>query len=82
MKLESKSIATKLLLASSLSAVVIVVAIVSFIKFSMIPRLTDKALENQTSALAHSLKGIQGNPEQWTKEMALFANSVVKHGFP
>ena len=69
MKLKSKSIATKLLLASSLSAVVIVVAIVSFIKFSMIPRLTDKALENQTSALAHSLKGIQGNPEQWTKEI-------------
>ena len=33
MKLKSKSIATKLLLASSLSAVVIVVAIVSFIKF-------------------------------------------------
>ena len=69
MKLKSKSIATKLLLASSLSAVVIVLAIVSFIKFSMIPRLTDKALENQTSALAHSLKGIQGNPEQWTKEI-------------
>lgn len=67
--LKSKSIATKLLLASSLSAVLIVVAIVSFIKFSMIPRLTDKALENQTSALAHSLKGIQGNPEQWTKEI-------------
>lgn len=69
MNLKAKSIATKLLLASSLSAVVIVVAIVSFIKFSMIPRLTDKALENQTSALAHSLKGIQGNPEQWTKEI-------------
>jgi len=69
MNLKSKSIATKLLLASSLSAVIIVVAIVSFIKFSMIPRLTDKALENQTSALAHSLKGIQGNPEQWTKEI-------------
>ena len=69
MNLKSKSIATKLLLASSLSAAIIVVAIVSFIRFSMIPRLTDTALENQTSALAHSLKGIQGNPEQWTTEI-------------
>ena len=69
MNLKSKSIATKLLLASSLSAVIIVVAIVSFIKFSMIPRLTDQALADQTSALAHSLKGMQGSPEQWTKEI-------------
>ena len=67
MILKTKSIATKLLLLSCVSAVVVVVAIVAFIKLSMIPQLTNKALENQTSALAHALKGIHGNPEQWNK---------------
>lgn len=67
MMFKSRSIATKLLLLSCVSAVVVVVAIVAFIKLSMIPQLTNKALENQTSALAHSLMGIHGKPEQWTK---------------
>ena len=68
MILKSKSIATKLLLSSCISAVVIVVAIVAFIKLMMIPQLTNKALENQTSALAHSLKGIRGSAQQWSEE--------------
>ncbi len=68
MMFKSKSIATKLLLSSCLSAVVVIVAIVAFIKLSMIPQLTNKALENQTSALAHSLKGIHGKAEQWTDQ--------------
>lgn len=66
MLLKSKSVATKLLLASCVSAVLVVVAIVAFIKLSMIPQLTDKALENQTSALAHALKGIRNSPEAWS----------------
>lgn len=68
MPLKSKSIATKLLLSSCFSAVIVIVAIVTFIKASMIPQLTNKALENQTSAMAHSLKGIYGDATQWTKE--------------
>lgn len=68
MNFKSRSIATKLLLSSCLSAVIVIVAIVGFIKLSMIPQLTNKALENQTSALAYSLKGIHGQPEQWTAE--------------
>lgn len=66
MMLKSKSIATKLLLLSCLSAVIVIVGIVAFIKMSMIPKLTDKALENQTMALAYSLKGTVNRPEQWT----------------
>src|ERR1035437_5334807 len=68
MILKSRSIATKLLLASCLSAVIVVTAIVAFVKMSMIPQLTNKALENQTSALVHMLKAIHGNAEQWTEE--------------
>lgn len=68
MMFKSRSIATKLLLSSSISAAVIVVAIVAFFKLSMIPQLTNKALENQTSALAHLLKVARGSPEQWTEE--------------
>lgn len=66
---KSKSIATKLLLSSCISAVVVIVAIVAFIKLSMIPQLTNKALENQTSALAHALKGIYGDESQWTEKV-------------
>lgn len=36
---KSRSIATKLLLLSCFSAVIVIVAIVAFIKLSMIPRL-------------------------------------------
>ena len=42
MKLKSASLATRLLLASCVSAVVIVAAIVLFIKLSIIPQLTEK----------------------------------------
>ena len=66
--LKSMSLATRLLLASCLSAVVVIVGIVSFIKFSLIPQMTDKALENQTSAMAHLLKGMHANAEQWSEE--------------
>jgi len=66
MMLKTKSVATKLLLASCVTAVLVVIAIVSFIKLSMIPQMTDEALENQTSALAHVLKGIRGRPELWS----------------
>ncbi len=76
MKFKSRSIATKLLLASSLSAVIVIVAIVAFIKLSMIPQLTNKALENQTSALAYSLKGIHGQAEQWTAEVLSKENTL------
>ena len=66
MLLKSKSVATKLLLASCVTAVLVVVAIVAFIKLSMIPQLTDRALESQTRALAHALKGIRNHPESWS----------------
>lgn len=74
MKFKSSSIATKLLIVSCVSAVTVVVAIVAFIKLSMIPQLTDTALENQTSTLAHSLKGIHGKAEQWTKDALVNEN--------
>lgn len=64
---KSRSIATKLLLASSFSAVVVVLGIVAFVKWSMIPQLTNEALKNQTTALAYSLKGIHGSADQWTE---------------
>ena len=47
MILKSKSIATKLLLSSTLSAAVIIVGIVTFVKLSMIPQLTTQALRNK-----------------------------------
>src|SRR5664279_2751692 len=68
MILKSRSIATKLLLASSLSAVIVVVAIVAFVKLSLIPQLTNKALENQTVALVYMLKEVFNKPEQWSEE--------------
>ncbi len=61
------STASKLLLASCLSAVVVVVAIVAFIKLSMIPQMTERALVSQTNALAFSLKEIHKQPEQWVE---------------
>jgi len=63
-----KSIANKLLLWSCLAAVIAIAAIVAFIQIIMIPQLTDKALESQTSAMAHSLKGVFGSAAQWTEE--------------
>ena len=66
--LKSMSIATRLLLASCLSAVVMIIAIVSFIKFSLIPQMTDKALENQTLAMANLLKELHNTPDQWSDE--------------
>ena len=63
-----KSISTKLLFWSCLATIVVVTAIVAFIQFSMIPQMTDKALEGQTRALANSLKGAFGNELQWTEE--------------
>ena len=77
MMFKSRSIATKLLLFSSISAVILVVAIVAFVKLSMIPSLTSEALKNQTSALAYSLKGVYGSPEQWTPE-ALSSENVLE----
>jgi len=65
---KSRSIATKLLLASSLSAVIVVVSIVAFVKFSLVPQLTNKALENQTVALVNMLKEVFSQPEQWSEE--------------
>ena len=66
MMFSPKSIATKLLLWSCLSAVIVIVAIVAFIKMSMIPQLTNKALESETSALAYSLKGVYGTAAHWS----------------
>ena len=63
-----QSIASKLLFWSCLSATIVIAAIVAFIKFSMIPQLTDQALASQTSALAHTLKGLYGNEAQWTAQ--------------
>ena len=68
MNISPKSISSKLLLWSCLSALLSIAAIVAFIQMSMIPQLTDKALESQTNALAHSLKGTFGNATQWTEE--------------
>lgn len=76
MMLKSKSIATKLLLFSCISAIVIIMVIVSFIKISMIPKLTNKALENQTAALSYSLKQLHNSPEQWTDEYLAKDKSV------
>ena len=66
MKFNRRSIASKLLFWSCLSATIVIAAIVAFIEFAMIPQLTDRALASQTSALAHSLKGLYGDPAQWT----------------
>ena len=66
--LSPKSIAGKLLFWSCLSAIIVIAAIVAFIKVSMIPQLTDKALASQTNALAHSLKGALDKEAQWTDE--------------
>ena len=63
-----KSIAGKLLLWSCLSAVVVIAAIVAFIKLAMIPQLTDQALASQTSALAHTLKGAMDDEAKWSDE--------------
>ena len=68
MNLRLKTISSKLLVWSCLLVVVVIAAIVTFIKASMIPELTDSALRNQTSALAHSLKGIYGTQALWTEE--------------
>ena len=68
MNLKSVSLATKLLLASCVSAVVVVTAIVSFIKFSIIPQMTEQALVNQTSALAHALRGARGSEAMWSQD--------------
>ena len=66
MNFNRRSIASKLLFWSCLSATIVIAAIVAFIEFAMIPQLTDRALASQTSALAHSLKGLYGDPAQWT----------------
>ncbi|SFN88668.1 Hpt domain-containing protein [Formivibrio citricus] len=68
MPLKTKSVATKLLLSSCFSAVIVIVAIVTFIKASMIPQLTDKALETQTRTMAYALKGLYGDATQWSKD--------------
>ena len=68
MLFKSKSIATRLLLASTLSAAIVIVAIVAFVKIAMIPQLTNQALEDQTIALASSLKGVRSNASQWQEE--------------
>lgn len=65
MNLKSASLATRLLLTSCVSAVVVVAAIVSFIKFSIIPQMTEQALVNQTSTLAHALRGARGSDAMW-----------------
>ncbi|MBS1230797.1 MAG: methyl-accepting chemotaxis sensory transducer [Proteobacteria bacterium] len=64
----NKSISSKLLFWSCISAAIVIAAIVSFIQVSMIPQLTDKALASQTSALAHSLKGLFNDEAQWTEQ--------------
>ena len=65
--LSPKSIVSKLLLWSCVSVVVVIAAIVFFIKMSMIPQLTDKALAAQTSALAHMLKGAMDDEALWSE---------------
>ena len=76
MMLKSKSIATKLLLSSTLSAAIIIIAIVTFVKVSMIPQLTTQALKEQTLALALSLKGVRSEAAQW-KEKALVKDTIL-----
>ncbi|WP_263770713.1 methyl-accepting chemotaxis protein [Propionivibrio soli] len=66
MKLQARTISTKLLLWSCLCSLLVISAIVLFVRTAMIPQMTDKALETQTNALAHSLKGLYGNAAQWT----------------
>ena len=66
MNFNRRSIASKLLFWSCLSATIVIAAIVAFIEVSMIPQLTDRALASQTSALAHSLKGLYGDEAHWT----------------
>ena len=68
MNFDRKSISSKLLFWSCVSAAIVIAAIVTFIKISMIPQLTDKALSSQTSAMAHSLKGLFGDEAQWTAQ--------------
>lgn len=68
MSISPKSISSKLLAWSCLSALISIAAIVVFIQTIMIPQLTDKALESQTSAMVHSLKGMYGSAAQWSEE--------------
>jgi len=72
--IDRNSISTKLLFWSCLAAAVVVTAIIAFIRFSMIPQMTDKALEAQTRTLANSLKGTFANEQQWTEENLTRAN--------
>ena len=68
MNFNRQSISSKLLFWSCISATIVIAAIVAFIKISMIPQLTDQALASQTSALAHSLKGLYSDEAQWTAQ--------------
>jgi HPt (histidine-containing phosphotransfer) domain-containing protein len=77
MILKSKSIATRLLLLSCFYAVIVIVAILSFIKFSVLPRMTENSLENQTSALAYSLKGQYNQAEQWSETSLATASQAL-----
>ena len=68
MNISPRSISSKLLLWSCLSALIAIAAVVAFIRFSMIPQMTNKALESQTSAIAHALQGVFASASQWTDE--------------
>lgn len=76
----SKSVATRLLLLSCFYAVIVIVGILAIINLSIFPRMTEQALENQTSALAYSLKGSYGTAEQWT-EASLTVSSQALTSF-
>ena len=68
MSINPRSISSKLLLWSCLSALIAIAAVVAFVQFSMIPQMTNKALESQTNAMAHALKGMFPAASQWTDE--------------
>ena len=62
------SISAKLLTWSCLAAIVVITAIVVFIKGYMIPQMADKALQSETKALASMLKGNFSDVDRWSDE--------------
>ncbi|WP_373973747.1 Cache 3/Cache 2 fusion domain-containing protein [Chitinibacter sp. SCUT-21] len=72
-----KSLASRLLLGLSLAAVMVIVGIIGFVKFSMIPQMTDRALVSTTEALAFSLKETLKHPDQWQESSLAKQNPLL-----
>jgi methyl-accepting chemotaxis protein len=61
-----ESIAARLLLWSCSAAFLVILAIVLFIRFAMIPQMTDEALMAHTETLSLTIKGAFSDPAKWS----------------